>query len=192
MNRCIQVYTGDGKGKTTAAIGLAVRAVGAGMKVLFLQFMKSKYYSEQDVLEKMPGVTLKMLGKPCFIVKKGMLSDEEIAAWGDEIEVFEEGNPPQDYAAMMKAGVEEAREALRSQAYDLIVLDEYNVAAFFGLISKEDTQSLLDEYTGQAELVFTGRNAPQEILDAADLITEMKEVRHYYHKGVEARKGIEC
>ncbi len=192
MNHCIQVYTGDGKGKTTAAIGLAVRAVGAGMNVLFLQFMKSKYYSEQDVLEKMPGVTLKTLGKPCFIVKKGMLSDEEIAAWGDEIEVFEEGNPPQDYAAMMKAGVEEAREALRSHAYDLIVLDEYNVAAFFGLISKEDTKSLLAEYTGQAELVFTGRNAPQEILDAADLITEMKEVRHYYHKGVEARKGIEC
>lgn len=192
MKKYIQVYTGNGKGKTTAAIGLTVRAVGAGMKVLFLQFMKSRAYCEQDILEKMDGVTLKTLGKPCFIVKKGMLTAEEIKAWGEDLEVFEEGHPPMDYVAMMKEGVALAKEALEQEWYDLIVLDEYNVAAFFGLVDEEDTASLLAAFHGQTELVFTGRNAPPYLLDVADVITEMKEIRHYYTKGIEARKGIEC
>ena len=170
MKAYVQVYTGEGKGKTTAAIGLAIRAIGAGKKVLFLQFMKSKVYSEHNVLPNIENLTLETVGKPFFIIKKGMKSPDELARWGDEVVVFEAGNPPKDYVALIEKG------------YD---------HAFFELISWEKTQALLDTRNPETELVFTGRGAPQELLDAADLVTEMKEVKHYYMQGVMARKGIE-
>ena len=102
MKAYVQVYTGEGKGKTTAAIGLAIRAIGAGKKVLFLQFMKSKVYSEHTILPTLTNLTLETVGKPFFIIKEGMKSKDELAKWGDEVVVFESGNPPKDYVALIE------------------------------------------------------------------------------------------
>ena len=146
----IHVYTGDGKGKTTAAVGLAIRAVGAGKKVCILQFMKSFAYSEQKILQSLPGITLITLGK----------------------------------------GIEQAIDAV-SKNYDMVILDEYNMARWYDLATEEETEKILKARRPEVELIFTGRNAPKEILDAADLITEMKKIRHYYDKGVPVRTGIE-
>ena len=173
----IHVYTGDGKGKTTAAIGLAIRAVGAGKKVCILQFMKSLAYSEQKILQSIPGITLITLGKPYFIAKEGMLTDEQRKTWGNHIRIYPAGHPPKDYREMTLKGIEQAIDAV-SKNYDMVILDEYNMARWYDLATK-------------VELIFTGRNAPKEILDAADLITEMKKIRHYYDKGVPVRTGIE-
>ncbi len=164
----LQVYTGAGKGKTTAAIGLLVRAVGAGMRVYMMQFMKGLAYSEQDVLRGFaPQVVLSTTGKPFFVAKEGMLTEEERAAWGDGVVVFEPGKP------------------------GLAILDEVNVALFFGLLERARVERLLDESPKETELVLTGRNAPDWLMERADLVTEMREVKHYYQKGIEARKGIE-
>ena len=173
MKGYIEVYTGDGKGKTTAAIGLAVRAVGAGKKVCFIQFMKSLAYSEQKILQGLPGLTLITLGKPYFIAKEGMLSEEEIKAWGSALRVYPAGHPPKEYRDMVLKGIEDAVKAV-SKDYDLVVLDEYNMAYWYDLATEEDTKRILAARSPDCELVFTGRNAPKIILDAADLITEMK------------------
>lgn len=186
----IQVYTGDGKGKTTAAIGLAVRAVGAGKKVCIIQFMKSLAYSEQKVLSSLPGITLITVGKPYFIAKEGMLTKEQLEAWGDQVTVYPAGHPPADYRAMIHGGVDKAVEAVAG-GYDMVILDEYNMACWYDLATDEDTERILAARRPETELIVTGRNAPQKLLDAADLITEMKKIRHYYDSGVAARKGIE-
>lgn len=186
----IQVYTGDGKGKTTAAIGLAVRAVGAGKKVCIIQFMKSLAYSEQKVLTSLPGITLITVGKPYFIAKEGMLTKEQLEAWGDQVTVYPAGHPPADYRAMILGGVDKAVEAVAG-GYDMVILDEYNMACWYDLATDEDTERILAARRPETELIVTGRNAPQKLLDAADLITEMKKIRHYYDSGVAARKGIE-
>lgn len=186
----IQVYTGDGKGKTTAAIGLAVRAVGAGKKVCIIQFMKSLAYSEQKVLSSLPGITLITVGKPYFIAKEGMLTKEQLEAWGDQVTVYPAGHPPADYRAMILGGVDKAVEAVAG-GYDIVILDEYNMACWYDLATDEDTERILAARRPETELIVTGRNAPQKLLDAADLITEMKKIRHYYDSGVAARKGIE-
>lgn len=187
----VQVYTGDGKGKTTAAIGLAIRAVGAGKKVLFLQFMKSKIYSEHEILPTIPGITLETVGKPFFIIPEGSKSKEELARWGDEVVIFPAGKPPADYITLIAQGVSRAKEAVASGHYDLIVLDEYNMALFFGLVGRDDTEDILKKRKETTELVFTGRGAPDWLIEEADLVTEMKEIKHYYQQGVLARKGIE-
>lgn len=186
----IQVYTGDGKGKTTAAIGLAVRAVGAGKKVCIIQFMKSLAYSEQKVLSSLPGITLITVGKPYFIAKEGILTKEQLEAWGDQVTVYPAGHPPADYRAMILGGVDKAVEAVAG-GYDMVILDEYNMACWYDLATDEDTERILAARRPETELIVTGRNAPQKLLDAADLITEMKKIRHYYDSGVTARKGIE-
>lgn len=186
----IQVYTGDGKGKTTAAIGLAIRAVGAGKKVCMIQFMKSLAYAEQTVLKTIPGITLITSGKPYFIAKEGMLTEEQLARWGSAVQVYPAGHPPQEYRDLTLEGIDAAVAAL-SGDYDVVILDEYNMACWFDLATEEDTARILAARRPETELVITGRNAPQQILDAADLITEMKKIRHYYDKGVQGRKGIE-
>lgn len=186
----IHVYTGDGKGKTTAAIGLAIRAVGAGKKVCILQFMKSLAYSEQKILQSIPGITLITLGKPYFIAKEGMLTDEQRKTWGNHIRIYPAGHPPKDYREMTLKGIEQAIDAV-SKNYDMVILDEYNMARWYDLATEEETEKILKARRPEVELIFTGRNAPKEILDAADLITEMKKIRHYYDKGVPVRTGIE-
>ncbi|WP_407400420.1 cob(I)yrinic acid a,c-diamide adenosyltransferase [Anaerovibrio sp.] len=188
----LQIYTGKGKGKTTAAIGLAIRSLGAGHQVYFLQFMKSLAYSEQEVLKGFsPKLRLRTTGKPFFVAAEGMLSDEEKAQWGDKVVIFPPGNPPADYVAMIAEEFAVAKGEILDMEPELVVLDEVNVALFFNLLSRREIESLLDELPKATEVVCTGRNAPQWLLDRADLITDMQELRHYYTKGVEARKGIE-
>ena len=187
----VQVYTGNGKGKTTAALGLTMRASGVGMKTAFIQFMKALGYSEQKILPTLPGVTWKTLGKPFFIAKAGSISEEDLAKYGGGCVVFEEGNPPEEYVKMIHEGFQEAKEMLLSGDYDMVVLDEINCAMFFGLIGTDEVLDLIKNKPARTELVLTGRCAPEEIIEAADLVTEMREIKHYYTQGVEARRGVE-
>jgi len=167
---CVQVYTGNGKGKTTAALGLSLRAAGAGLKVLFVQFLKGRNASEHESLRLLaPQIELRRFGGPGFIMEK----------------------PSQEDIAAAREGLEAVREAVRSGAWDVMVLDEINVAVSLGLILEADVLDLLDERPEGMEMVLTGRNAPEGILQKADLVTEMKEIRHYWRKGIPARRGIE-
>jgi cob(I)alamin adenosyltransferase len=166
----IQVYTGSGKGKTTAALGLALRAAGAGLKVFIVQFVKKKRCSEHKMLERFKGlVTMRQYGKGFILERKANRSDIETAC----------------------AGLEEVREAMRSKKYDVVIMDEANVAVKCGLIRADDLLELISAKPGNVELVITGRYADKKVLQAADLVTEMKEVKHYRKKGVRARAGIE-
>ena len=187
----VQVYTGNGKGKTTAALGITMRASGAGKKIAFVQFMKALGYSEQKILPTLPGVTWKTLGKPFFIAKKGSISEEDLAQYGDSCVVFEEDNPPADYVKMIGDGFAEAKEMVMSGEFDMVVLDEINCAMYFGLLSIDEVLDLIRNKPAHTELILTGRYAPDEIIEAADLVTEMREIKHYYNEGVQARKGIE-
>lgn len=193
MKGYVQVYTGSGKGKTTAAIGLSIRALGAGLKVMFLQFMKSLAYSEQRILTGLvPNLHLETVGKPFFIAMEGMLAEEEVAKLQDKVVVFSPGKPPQEYLDLIAEGMQEAKQAVQSGEYDLVVLDEINCALYFGLISWEAVHELITTKAPNTELVLTGRGASPELIECADLVTEMKEVKHYYAtQGLEARLGIE-
>ena len=169
MKGMIQVYTGNGKGKTTAALGLALRAAGAGLKVFIGQFAKGMVYSELKTLSALPQITVRQFGRDCFIVNQPDAEDIRLA----------------------QAGLEEAREAMLSGQYDVVILDEANIALFFKLFSVQDLLTFMDQKPDAVELVITGRYAPQEVIDRADLVTEMREIKHYYTQGLEARKGIE-
>lgn len=187
----LQVYTGNGKGKTTAAIGISIRAIGAGWKVYFAQFMKSLAYSEQKVLKKFaPQLILKTCGKPYFIAEEGTITGDKMKEWGDVV-VFPKGNPPAEYVRMIADGLAEIKEQAASGQYQMVVLDEINMALFFDLLKKEQAEDLLDSIPSSAEIICTGRGAPGWLIERADLVTEMKLVKHYYDKGVLARKGIE-
>lgn len=189
----LQVYTGNGKGKTTAAIGLSIRALGAGKRVLFLQFMKAKIYSEHKILPGIsPNLTLETLGKPFFIVKEGSMPEEELAKWKDKAVIFPPGQPPKEYLELIARGMERARQAVSNGEYDLVVLDEIIVALHFGLITWQELEGLINNKRSDVELVLTGRGATPELLARADLVTEMREIKHYYtEQGVAARIGIE-
>lgn len=171
----VQVYTGNGKGKTTAAIGLSVRALGAGISVYIGQFIKGMRYSEIDALETLasalaPGrLVVRQYGRGCFILREPEMEDVKAA----------------------EAGLSEAREALASGRYGLVVLDELNIAISTGVISEKAVLALMAERPKNVELVITGRYATKAVRDAADLVTEMREEKHYYRKGVQARIGIE-
>lgn len=166
----VQVYTGDGKGKTTCSMGLIMRAVGAGMKVYFGQFMKVGEYSEIRAMRTFGDAVT-------------------IEQFGDGNEVFHP-NPKEDKAAA-RTGFVKARRALCSGKYDLVVLDEIHVAAFKDYIAEDEILQLIEEKPRHTELVLTGRYAKEAVMKKADLVTEMKEIRHYYEIGVGARKGIE-
>lgn len=188
----VQVYTGNGKGKTTAAMGLALRALGAGKKVLFLQFMKTATYSEHKILATLSkNITVKTLGKPFFVVKEGSLPEEELAKWRSQAVVFPPGKPPAEYVQLMEEGLALAREAVKGDKYQVVVLDELVVALHFGLVAWPAVRALIDAKSPAVELVLTGRGATPELIEAADLVTEMKEIKHYYTQGVTARRGIE-
>lgn len=188
----VQVYTGNGKGKTTAAIGLAVRALGAGKKVLFMQFMKTRSYSEHKILPGIsPNLTLKTLGKPFFVIKEGTMPEAELEKWRKQAVIFPPGQPPQEYVELMQEGMALAREAVSGREYQVVILDELVVALHFGLVTWEEVKSLIEAKAPEVELVLTGRGASGELIDKADLVTEMREVKHYYTQGVMARTGIE-
>lgn len=166
----IQVYTGHGKGKTTAAFGLALRAAGAGMKVFIAQFIKKKFCSEHSMLGAFKGlITIKQYGKGFFLKRKPTRSDMKAA---------------QD-------GLREIKEIIRSKDYDLVILDEANVATKYNIISVEDLLDLMDTKPHSVELVITGRYADERVIQKADLVTEMRDIKHYREKGVKARAGIE-
>ncbi len=165
----IHLYTGNGKGKTTAALGMSLRCVCAGKRVFFGQFIKDWAYSELKAGTLLPRFEIVQFGRGCFIDRD---PDE-----GDFIAARE--------------GLARCDRILQSGEYDLVVLDEVNVALSYGLFGVDDVIAVLERRDPRVEVVLTGRYAPQELIDVADLVTEMREVKHYYHEGVGARKGIE-
>jgi cob(I)alamin adenosyltransferase len=168
----IQVYTGNGKGKTTAALGLALRAVGHGLKVLMVQFMKGNTeYGEFEAARNLsPYLTIKPYGRKVFI---------------------SETNPDAIDIQLALEGFSLAKTAVENKEFDIVILDEINLAVDYGLIPLSDLIQLIDSKPATVELVLTGRNAKPEIIEKADLVTEMMERKHYSSKGVSARKGIE-
>ncbi|HEM61399.1 MAG TPA: cob(I)yrinic acid a,c-diamide adenosyltransferase [Chloroflexi bacterium] len=167
----IQVYTGTGKGKTTAALGQAMRAAGQGLHVYIIQFMKGwPYYGELDTVGHHPNITLKQFGRPDYVDK----------------------NKPEPIdIRMAQEALQHACEVMTSGQYNLVVLDEINVALDWKLITLDGVLKLLDKKPENVELILTGRYAHPEILARADLVTEMQEIKHPYQKGIVSRRGIE-
>ena len=167
----LQVYTGQGKGKTTSSLGLALRAIGSGKKVLLIQFLKDGRSSEIKTIRKyLPNFKVKSYGRPVFLTKTKLLK--------------------KDYQ-LASQGLNLAKNALKRGKYDLVILDEINIAVDFGLVSKNNLLKLLKAVPKKIEIILTGRGAKKEIIEKADLVTEMKEVKHYFKEGLKARNGIE-
>lgn len=168
----IQIYTGNGKGKSTAALGQAVRAAGYGLKTYIIQFMKEYPYSELNSLKKLSEwITIEQVCNDDFVFKKV--------------------NPPYEEIGKANSALERAKEKMYSGDYDLIILDEVCVSIYFRLLKVEDVLSFMEYKPDNVELILTGRYAPQQLIDKADLVTEMKEIKHYYRNGILSRKGIE-
>ena len=166
----VQIYTGNGKGKTTASLGLSIRAAGAGLKVYIAQFMKQGGYSEVKALARFDDlITIEQFGTGKFTV--GKPTDEDITAGAKCLEAI--------------------KKSLESGLYDVVIMEEAAVAEKFGVIATEDILEMIRIKPEKTELVITGRGASEELIAAADLVTEMKEIKHYYQAGVSARIGIE-
>ncbi len=166
----IHIYTGNGKGKTTAAFGLALRAACAGKKVYIGQFVKDMQYSETAVVGILPKIEIEQLGRGCFISKDPEQADIDAAA----------------------QALKTCIEKLNSGMYELVILDEIFIALHYGLIQTDQVLEALNNRPEQVEVVLTGRYAPDALIERADLVTEMKEIKHYYSQGVLSRKGIDC
>ena len=167
----VQVYTGNGKGKTSAAFGLALRAVGRGLKVYVIQFIKGGFdYGELYMVDKLPNIELKAFGRGRFITEKP---------------------PEKKDVKLAEEALTLAEEVVENGEYDIVILDEINVALNLRLIAQERIRKLIKNKPKHVELVLTGRYAPQEIIEMADLVTEMREIKHPFNKGYQARKGIE-
>ncbi|MGI6684845.1 MAG: cob(I)yrinic acid a,c-diamide adenosyltransferase [Bacillota bacterium] len=168
----IQVYTGNAKGKSTAAFGLAVRAAGHGFKVVIIQFMKTgSYYGEISGLKRLaPEIELFSYGKKGFISRKGVTKED---------------------ISLAHQALTHAEKVISSPDTDILILDEINNALYFGLISVDEVLDFLDQKPPHVEVILTGRNAPQELIERAHLVTEMKEIKHPYQQGISSRKGIE-
>jgi cob(I)alamin adenosyltransferase len=165
------VYTGNGKGKTTAAMGQALRAAGHGLKVLVIQFMKGKKYGEVIAAEKhLPAITICQCGLDSFVMRK---------------------NPAPVDIELAQQGLNMAGKALLSGEYHLVILDEINVAMDFGLISIDDVVNMIKNKAPSVDLILTGRYAPPEIIELADTVSEINEIKHHYAKGIKERAGIE-
>ena len=166
----VQIYTGDGKGKTTAALGLLLRAVGAGLRVYCGQFIKRGDFSEiLAIRERFPEVTLEQYGEGCFL----------------------RGRPTAKAIRLARAGLKRLQAVLKNACHDVVIADEANCAVACGLLTADDLIGLIDARPSGVELVFTGRGADPSVIARADLVTEMREIRHYHHKRVKARRGIE-
>ena len=167
----IQVYTGPGKGKTTAALGLALRAAGQSMRVYIIQFMKGwPHYGELVSVQKLPEITLRQFGRPEFVDKD---------------------NPHPEDIRLAREALDHARQIIDGGEHDMLILDEVNVALAWGLIEMEELLSLMDAKPKDMELVLTGRSAHPEVMKRADLVTEMLDIKHPFDAGVPARQGIE-
>ena len=164
------MYTGNGKGKTTAALGLGVRAAGAGYKVHMLQFMKGRRYSELDGLEHVENFSISQHGRDEFVNKE---------------------NPEKIDIDLAHEGFSKAKELIKDNKYDMIILDEINVAVDFNLIALEDVLQLVEEKPERLELVLTGRYAKPNLVKIADYVSEILEIKHPYQEGVSARKGVD-
>jgi cob(I)alamin adenosyltransferase len=167
----VQVYTGNGKGKTSAAFGLALRAIGRGFNVYVIQFIKGGFdYGELHIVDKLPNMKLAAFGRGKFIT--------DVSPSGEDAKLAQEA-------------LKLATKVVNEGEYDIVVLDEVNVALNMKLIKVVDILKLVKTKPKHVELILTGRNAPAKLVDAADLVTEMKEIKHPYMKGVPPRKGIE-
>lgn len=168
----VQIYTGDGKGKTTAAVGQAIRALGHGYRVYMLQFMKgSTNYGELiTAAASLPGFKIVQSGRHEFV---------------------DRANPAPVDVRLAEEGLALAGRVVMSGEYDMVILDEINVALDFGLIPLEEVLTLVKNKPVKIDLILTGRDAPPALLDVADLVSEVREVRHHYRNGVQAREGIE-
>jgi cob(I)alamin adenosyltransferase len=168
----VQIYTGNGKGKTTAAIGQAVRAAGFGFKTYIAQFMKEYPYNELNSLKHLSNwITIEQFGGDDFVYKKELPDKKELVK--------------------AKKGLQSAKNKMLSGMYDLIILDEAIVAIYFKLLQTDELDDIIKQKPENVELILTGRYCPDGLLELADLVTEMKEVKHYYQKGVKSRRGIE-
>lgn len=165
----IHLYTGNGKGKSTAAFGLSIRAVGAGKSVFIAQFVKGMPYSELDTFKRIPEIEIKQYGLDCFI----------------------ENDPTEKDIAAAQIGFDEIATIIASNNVDLLILDEICIALYYHLFDEEALLKLLKSKPKKMEIVLTGRYASKALYEIADLITEMKEIKHYFNDGVEARKGVE-
>jgi cob(I)alamin adenosyltransferase len=166
----IQLYTGDGKGKTTAALGAALRAVGHGRRVAMVQFMKGRLYGELAAAKRLDHFTIEQYGRDEFVDPKHPAPiDRELA----------------------ERGWRRAEELRGDETLDMLILDEINVAVSFGLIDLAAVLAFMRSKPAGLELILTGRNAPPEMIELADTVTEMREIRHHYARGVNAREGIE-
>lgn len=165
----VQIYTGDGKGKTTAAVGLAVRASGAGLRTIVLHFMKGAPHGEDRALRRLPRITVRHCGRGCFIRRAPARAD--IACAGRALAA--------------------AHRACSSGRYDIVILDEVNVALRLGLIGLDGVTALIAARPRGVELVLTGRGCPRRLYRHADLVTEMRSVKHPFARGIAARQGIE-
>jgi cob(I)alamin adenosyltransferase len=167
----IQVYTGNGKGKTTAAFGQALRAIGQGFRVCIIQFMKGRKYGECLAGEKyLPNLTIHLSGLDSFVMRE---------------------NPAPLDIELARRGLALARKAITSGEYDMVILDELNVAADFKLIPLDEVIDLIKSKPAAIDLIFTGRYAPPEVIALADTVSEIREVRHHYTAGIKERAGIE-
>ena len=170
MKSYLHVYTGEGKGKTTAALGLTMRAAGAGHKVFLAQFIKGGRYSELNALKRFDDlVTVEQFGRGRFM----------------------DGKPSESDIIAARNGLKKMKSILSSGDYKVVILDEANIGLYYNLFTVKEIIDLIDCRSEGTELIITGRHAPPEVLDRADLITEMKAVKHYYKEGVKARVGIE-
>ena len=166
----VQLYTGNGKGKTSAAFGMALRAAMADKKVYVGQFVKSMKYSETRIEEFLDNITIHQFGRGCYLLRDVEEEDRQAA----------------------REGLQACRQALSSGAWDLVILDEVTIALRFNLFTTDELLHILEEKAEHTEVILTGRSAPQELIDRADLVTDMVEVKHYYMQGVLSRPGFDC
>jgi cob(I)alamin adenosyltransferase len=166
----IQLYTGNGKGKTTAALGAALRALGHGKRVVMIQFMKGRLYGELAVAAKLDAFTIEQHGRDEFV---------------------DAANPDPIDRKLAAEGWRRAGELAREEGLDMLILDEINIAVAYKLVDLDEVLAFMRAKPERLELVLTGRYAPQEMMDLADTVTEMREIRHHYSRGVPARKGVE-
>ena len=173
LEKCyIQIYTGNGKGKTSAALGQAMRSAGSGLKTFIVMFMKDFLYGEIKSIKHFSDcIRIEQYGNDTFVLRQKQPDDKDIAA--------------------AQQALKQARKAMLSAKYDIVIMDEVCVAIHFGLLRNEAVVSIMAEKPSEVELILTGRYCPAAIVEKADLVTEMQEFKHYYQKGVATRKGIE-